>query len=119
MSPGMARTFVRGLLVEWGVGGEVADDAELLVSELVTNAIIHARTGVALDVTLGDGSIEFGVSDRSSRQVQLRLPSVEAVTGRGIYFLDRLAPGWEVVTRADGKTVRFSLSVDDLSGVPR
>lgn len=118
-SPGKSRAFVRELLVEWGVGGEVVEDAELLVSELVTNAIIHAGTGATVDVDRYDGNLQFAVSDKSARPVQLRLPSVEAVTGRGVYFLDQLAPDWEVEPTANGKTVRFTLPVDADSKVAR
>lgn len=118
-SPGKARTFVRDLMVEWGLEGEVVEDAELLVSELVTNAIIHARTGATVEVSRYDGAVEFAVSDESVRPVQLRRPSVEAVTGRGIYFLDRLAPDWEVEPTSNGKRVRFSLPVDARSKVSR
>lgn len=116
-SPGKARAFIRSLLVEWAVVGVVADDAELLVSELVTNAVIHARTGVTVDVVRHYRSIEFVVSDGSTREVQLCRPSAESVTGRGIYFLDQLAADWEVVPRVDGKEVRFSLPVDATTAV--
>lgn len=105
--------------MDWGVAGEVIDDAELLVSELVTNAIIHARTGATVDVSRYNGTVEFAVSDKSVRPVQLRVPSAEAVTGRGVYFLDQLASDWEVEPTAHGKTVRFSLPVDARSRVSR
>lgn len=118
-SPAKARTFVRELLEDWGVAGEVVEDAELLVSELVTNAIMHARTGTTVDVSRYDGTVEFAVSDESVRPVELRRPSVEAVTGRGVYFLDQLASDWEVEPTANGKTIRFSLPVDAVSSVSR
>jgi len=97
------------LMADWGVEAEVADDAELLVTELVTNAVVHARTSIHVEVRRLEDRLEFAVSDNSSRQVQLRIPSPEAVTGRGIYLLDLLSPGWDVVPTAGGKTVRFSL----------
>jgi|ABEF01.1.fsa_nt_gi anti-sigma regulatory factor (Ser/Thr protein kinase) len=108
-SPGLARAFVRQLLADWGVEAGIADDAELLVTELVTNAVVHARTSVHVEIHRDGDRLRFAVSDGSSRQVQLRIPSPEAVTGRGIYLLDLLSPGWGVVTTAGGKTVRFSL----------
>lgn len=104
-------------MADWGVEAEVADDAELLVTELVTNAVIHARTVVTVEVTPEEGSIQFSVSDKSTRQVQLRLPTADAVTGRGIFLLDQLAPHWDVVPIAGGKTVRFKLLTAALSGV--
>lgn len=117
--PRKARTFVRHLLSDWGVAGEVVDDAELLVSELVTNAIMHARTGATVEISRYDGTVELAVSDESVRPLELRLPSVEAVTGRGVYFLDQLASDWEVEPTADGKTVRFRLPVEAGSRVSR
>lgn len=106
-------------MAKWGIEAEVADDAELLVTELVTNSIIHARTSVRLEITEGDGVIDFAVSDRSTRQVQLRMPSVDAVTGRGIHLLDQIASNWEVVPEAGGKTVRFRLRTVAGSAVKR
>lgn len=108
-SPGKARGFVRRLLAKWGIEAEVADDAELLVTELVTNAVIHARTSVKLEVHEAEGMVEFAVSDGSTRQVQLRVPAADAVTGRGIHLLDQIAMDWEVVPTAGGKTIRFRL----------
>lgn len=106
-------------MANWGIEAEVADDAELLVTELVTNAIIHARTPVKVEISEGDGVIDFAVSDQSTRQVQLRMPSVDAVTGRGIHLLDQIASDWEVVPEAGGKTVRFRLRTVANSGVSR
>lgn len=105
--------------MEWGIEAGVADDAELLVTELVTNAIIHARTPVRVEITEGEGMVEFAVSDGSTRQVQLRMPSPEAVTGRGINLLDQIASEWEVVPEPGGKTVRFRLRTVANSGVRR
>lgn len=104
-------------MLEWGVEPAVADDAELLVTELVTNSIIHARTPVRVEVAAGDGQLEFQVSDGSTRQVQLRMPAPDAVTGRGIHLLDQIASDWEVLPRAGGKTVRFKLWSNAASSV--
>lgn len=117
VSPGKARGFVRRLMDEWGIDSGVADDAELLVTELVTNSIIHARSPVRVEVEAGDGQLEVQVSDESTRQVQLRLPSSDAVTGRGVHLLDQIASDWEVLPRAGGKTVRFRLTTSAASSV--
>lgn len=95
---------------EWGIQAEVAVDAELLVTELVTNSVTHARSPVRLEVEIAEDVIEFSVSDRSTREVQLRIPGPDATTGRGILLLDRLASEWEVVPEAGGKTVRFRMA---------
>lgn len=104
-------------MAEWGIDAGVADDAELLVTELVTNSIIHARTPVRVEVVAGDGQLEIQVSDGSTRQVQLRMPTPDAVTGRGIHLLDQIAADWEVLPKAGGKTVRFRLATNAASSV--
>lgn len=104
-------------MTEWGIESGVADDAELLVTEVVTNSIIHARTAVQLEVEEADGRIEFRVSDGSTRQVQLRMPGPESVTGRGVNLLDQIATDWDVLPRAEGKTVRFRLQTNASSSV--
>jgi anti-sigma regulatory factor (Ser/Thr protein kinase) len=111
-SPGRARRFVRSLMSAWGVGDQVVDDAELLVTELVTNAVIHARTAVTLEVEAADGTVRFKVSDESPRRVEIKSPSPESATGRGLILLDQIASEWEVTHTAAGKHVSFSLITD-------
>ena len=99
-------------MADWGVEDGLADDAELLVTELVTNAVIHARTSVEVEVERTDHHLHFSISDSSSRPVQLRMPGKDDVTGRGICLLDQITPDWEVVPAAGGKKVRFSLALE-------
>ena len=54
-APGVARRFLRTQLAEWEVGGDLLDTAELCLSELVTNAVIHAGTSSVLTLSLDDG----------------------------------------------------------------
>lgn len=109
-SPSRARHFVRGVLGDWDVGGETTEDAALLVTELVTNAIIHARTSVQVVVDRTDSTVEFSVTDSGPGVIRMEEPRPDSVTGRGIFMLDQIAAGWAVIT-GDGpqKTVRFSL----------
>lgn len=96
-------------MAEWGVDSDLADDAELLVTELVTNAVIHARTPVHVDADRVEGRLEFAIADASSRPVELRVRGADDVTGRGVFLLDQLTPDWEVVPLPGGKKIRFSL----------
>ena len=113
-SPAAARAFVRDLLTDWQVHREVREDAELLVTELVTNALIHAGASATLEVRREGTILHFSVSDDGPGTVKLRIPARDAVTGRGLYILDQLAPDWTVEPFAPrGKTIRFSL--DDTS----
>ena len=84
---------------------EVADIAELLVSELVTNAVLHAGTTVQLRV-LDDGSaVRIEVSDGVKAKPSRRHYSAEAATGRGLGLVEALAADWGTRNEASGKTV--------------
>jgi len=65
MSARAARQFVRAKLVEHASADAWVDTAELLVSELVTNALVHARTGIGLAVVVFVDAIRLEVSDGS------------------------------------------------------
>jgi anti-sigma regulatory factor (Ser/Thr protein kinase) len=106
-----ARRFVVDALSNWRLDG-LADTAALLTSEIVTNAVLHARTPVGLVVRrLGDG-IAVEVSDGSRRQPRARRAAADATNGRGIALLEQLASTWEVTVHGTGKTVHFTVSGD-------
>ena len=113
-SVGQARRFVRGLLQEWDLDGLV-DTASLLVSELATNAVLHARTPYALRVLRDDEQVRVDVLDGSLVQPRRRLNSATAATGRGVALVEELASAWGA-TAADelegfAKGVWFTLPV--------
>lgn len=109
-SPRQARSFVRSALEEWGIDQPVIEDAELLVTEVVTNAVIHARTTITLDVSREADDLWFEVSDLDEHEVTRRNPTERESTGRGMLLVDSLASDWEVLYRDTGKTVRFCLT---------
>lgn len=87
--------------------------AGLLVSELVTNAVLHARTEVVVTVQPGDGgTVRIEVHDGSARQPRPRTSGQEATTGRGLRLVEDLAARWGVRTDHTGKTVWLELSRD-------
>lgn len=97
------------------VPGKVLDDATLLVSELVTNAVRHAlRTGVPeVELRIGNerDRIRVVVSDPGDGfVVQPRLPTASESSGWGLYLVDRIADRWGVVTR-DRNEVWFEIDV--------
>ena len=96
---------------------DLRSDAELLVSELVTNAVLHGRSGVTLTVAVADGVLEVGVMDRSRILPSPRASAADAPWraegGRGLRMVDRLADEWGVAALPDGKQVWFRLSVDE------
>ena len=100
-----ARRLVRDALAP--CPPQLVDSASLVVSELVTNAVLHARTEITVVLELlDDGSVRLEVSDQSSELPQRRRYSEESGTGRGLVLVDALSSGWGVESRAeDGKTV--------------
>lgn len=103
--------FVREVLTRWGVSEELRENAELLITELVTNAVVHASSEVTVQIQQDGDVIRFGVLDHGPGQIRMRVPAPGDVTGRGLYFLDQLDPDWNVTTEESGdKTIHFSLT---------
>lgn len=100
-----ARRFVRSTLRSWELDGAV-EPAALIVSELATNAVLHARSAltVRLRVDAG-GSLHLEVLDGSARLPDQRRHSSEATTGRGLSIVAELASSWGVEQLTDGKSV--------------
>ncbi|MFG2825161.1 SpoIIE family protein phosphatase [Kitasatospora sp. NPDC048365] len=103
----LARTLVREQLVNWGLTG-FTERAELLVSELVTNAVRVARTEVQLQL-ICTGKLLVEVSDDNHD-----MPSLEPVEpfdewGRGLNLVATLADKWGTARKAVGKVVYFEL----------
>jgi DNA-binding NarL/FixJ family response regulator len=110
-SPRLARRFVSQTLERWQVRSEL-DVIELLVSELVTNAVVHARSDVEVSVAVAPDRIRVGVFD-SSRQLPVRRePGPEATSGRGLVMLDALAAAWGTEFAPGGKSVWFEVRND-------
>ena len=107
-SAGRARRVVAEVLEEAGLE-ELADVAVLLVSELVTNAVLHAGSEVGLTVAADDGSLRVEVRDGSSISPGIRHYEDEATTGRGVGLVELLAADWGVQAEPGGKTVWFTL----------
>ena len=100
-----ARRFTEEALEDLGLGA-LSWEAVLLVSELVTNAVLHARSDLTLGLEqLGPGEIRIAVSDGSPKHPSKRTFSDHATTGRGLRLLEELSTSWGVTTFADGKTV--------------
>jgi anti-sigma regulatory factor (Ser/Thr protein kinase) len=106
-----ARRFVALHLRRWDLESLVSD-AELLTSELVTNAVLHAWGDVTLTLAVAEGVAEVGVSDRSSDLPEQRPRTWRAEGGRGLRLVDLVAREWGVVTVDGGKQVWFRLDID-------
>ncbi|MFC4493224.1 SpoIIE family protein phosphatase [Streptomyces ovatisporus] len=118
-SPWAARTFVGRALRAWGMPEASSDDAVLLADELVTNAVVHAGTGVRLECRHEGEALVVEVEDRHpTRAVETRAhgdPEAGAgdagggLPGYGLRLVAALAEEWGVSYRRNGKTVWFRL----------
>ncbi|MEW2348841.1 ATP-binding protein [Streptomyces sp. NPDC006684] len=101
-----ARRLVRLALAVWGLDA-LADAATLVVSELVANAVTHAR-GETIRVVVArlDGrSAEIAVSDSSRARPVLRPAEPEALGGRGLLLVETYATKWGTESKPWGKRV--------------
>lgn len=106
----VARRFVERTLRMWEVDDEHLDDAVLLTSELMSNAVLHARTDVRLTVrSQEDGTLRVEVADENPRLPISVAPPDEAQSGRGLWLVETLASAWGVERLPEGKTVWFEL----------
>ena len=109
-----ARTGVLGCLRARGLD-RVADKAALLTSELVTNAVIHARTPVHVGVGWDGPRVQVHVADRSHKTPQPRPLRRAEPDGRGLMLVAAMAQRWGVEPLTGGKVVWFELNPPTLS----
>ncbi len=109
-APRRARQLVREALAGGGLDDSARDVIELLVSELATNAVVHARPPHELVCRIDGEAVTIGVIDGSPEYPVLRNPDLTSDHGRGMLFVDRLADSWGVDADGDGKQVWFSAS---------
>ncbi|HEX7187059.1 MAG TPA: SpoIIE family protein phosphatase [Actinomycetes bacterium] len=108
-----ARNLVEAALAEWAAD-DLTDDALLLVSELATNAVVHAGTDLEVSVELLGDAIEVAVTDRHPART---LPApADAVdedfeNGRGLFLTSALAGAWGVDYTSSTKRVWFRLAL--------
>lgn len=103
-----ARRFVRERLVELGAAG-ACDDAEALVSELATNAVLHARTPFTVEVSREGETVRVCVLDASSSPPRVRDYGTDATTGRGMRLVAALSSDWGTESQSGEKAVWFEL----------
>ena len=130
-----ARRFVRDTLRSWELAGDrgspggraewterdaLVDDAVLLTSELVTNAVLHAGTPVQVTCRLlgdlSDGAVEIAVLVRRPAQLRPDRPhtaaeAAERTNGRGLQLPSELATAWGVTYARAAKAVWFRLNL--------
>ena len=100
-----ARSIVRETCERWGMP-HLSASAVLVVSELVTNAVEHARTAAALQMRLRPRYLYLAVFDGADTEpVPRHNRDPEAVGGRGLHMVDLVATRWGHLPRPDGKVV--------------
>ncbi|MDB1090174.1 ATP-binding protein [Streptomyces sp. ACA25] len=101
------RREVAERLTAWGLPG-VVDRATLLVSELVTNVIVHVCDGapITLELSMQGTYLRVAVRDHDPRALPVLLDATdEQQSGRGMQLVDTLADRWGVILTGDGKRV--------------
>lgn len=106
----VARAWVAEMLADWPEGA--VDRARLLVSELVTNAVLHARTEISLGCRLEEASARFEVGDRRRGGPTPKRYVADSPTGRGMRLVATLAEAWGVERTPSSKVVWFSVARD-------
>jgi anti-sigma regulatory factor (Ser/Thr protein kinase) len=95
------------------------EDAVLMISELVTNAVRHARAAVLVLVTDHRHTVHVSVTDDNpTLPVAGREPEHHATSGRGLGIVDTLADRWGIIPTSDGKTIWFEIDVDTSNASP-
>ena len=116
-SVGAARDIVRDLLDSSG-RDDLVEPATLLVSEVVTNAILHAGTEIEVRAALDESGLRVEVGDGSEHLPTRRRYATTAGTGRGLMLLEQLVDDWGVTRHVDGKTVWFHLATSGPADEP-
>jgi PAS domain S-box-containing protein len=103
--------MVRRLLTDAG-RRDLLEPASLLVSEVVTNALVHSGTAIDVSMAMRDDGVLVEVGDGSQHIPVRRHYAPTASTGRGLALLDETASAWGVVPGVRGKTVWFQVDSD-------
>lgn len=113
MSIGAARRFVTGFVADAPV--DVRESVALMVSELATNALVHAAGGFDVTVERNDTTLLVSVSDRGEDGMpQMHEPTATEPHGRGLRLVDALCEEWGVAaTGEEGKAVWFRISLQE------
>jgi len=104
------RAFLDGVrsrseLTEWLATPYVVGDAEVVVSELVTNAVEHGRSPVHMRLGLEGGGLRIEVADASAVVPHLPPPDLQRETGRGLRLVAALSRTWGTTSTDEGKFV--------------
>ena len=103
ISPRSARELLRLLARSWHIPDP--DDADLLLTEVVTNVVVHAHTTMSLRMSWRGERLRVEVSDFSPVMPHARRATRRSENGRGLLLLDRLADAWGVTEHPHTETI--------------
>lgn len=110
-APAEARTAIRDVLARWGFH-DLIDDASLVVSELVGNAVEHARTACVVVLNRAEGGLRIEVTDQGEADPVAQSVGADAERGRGLMIVSHLATAWGVQRDSQSKSVWVEISGD-------
>lgn len=115
-----AREFAATTLRSWALPDELVDDVVLLVSELVTNAVVHGRPPIEMRLRRAARQVVLEVFDGATFLPRRLRPSLEDEHGRGLQLVALLAERWGTRPTQEGKSVwcMFPLPADATAGAP-
>ena len=103
------RTFVTNTLSSWHLS-PLTEDAMIVVSELATNAVLHARTEFSVSMAWQSGTLRVSLRDSSHDMPVVGSPLPTTVTGRGLLLVSVIARRWGIEIDSSGKSVWAELS---------
>jgi hypothetical protein len=103
-----ARDFVSRTCLDWGVRHGVGS-ACLVVSEFVTNVVLHALTDMEVCLALHGRRLRLAVRDHSSQQPVEQPGEPQGVNGRGLILVDWFSRAWGMLPAADGGKVAWAV----------
>jgi PAS domain S-box-containing protein len=105
------RRFAHNALTSWDIPVAVIGDLILVVSELVTNAILHSRSPIELRLSRTSDRIVVAVHDGSTAVPRRLQSNLEAEHGRGLHLVSAISDQWGVRPTEDGKSVWCEVSL--------
>ncbi|WP_326740661.1 ATP-binding protein [Streptomyces sp. NBC_01022] len=117
-SVGSARALVSSVLAAWGLEDYLADCAEIIISELLTNVVDHTETDLSTIFIERKSSIgvRIAVSDQSHAVPCVKSATGDAESGRGLRLVDALSRVWGYDTHSWGKVTWAEIEAPVRSG---
>ena len=116
-APRAARRFVTSVLTGWGVSVEVVGQAQLLTSELVSNAFMYGSGPIRIRIEMNGaeptgGAFRIEVCNVGRGHPAVRHPAADEASGRGLQIVEQLSGSWGSVTNDGETSVWFEMPAD-------